>query len=82
MLTTTFPIKYTVDKKPLYDGSIQIHISKINNTDRKPSIDLVVTNENKNEYKVSTIHQNPLNIPINGVNYFPSKIITGATASV
>ena len=74
---TKFPISYTVVEK-LDDGSIRIHISKINDTPRTPAIALVVDDK----YNLPHNHFNRFDILINDKTYLIEKIITGATASV
>lgn len=75
--TTTFPIEYTVEPEKLYNGSIKIHISKINDTPRIPAIALVVNDITNG---VSSHNLNPITISINDDKYAPVKIIP--TASV
>lgn len=69
--TTTFPIEYTVEPKKLYDGSIKIHISEIDNEKQTLPIGLVVNDK----YNISTVHNNPMTISINDGIYAPAQII-------
>jgi len=80
-----FPVKYTVDEMRLYDHSEILHISNINDESLDPPIKLVVRYDaTKKAYNLSTMHNNPFYIKINGTSYIPNRIIPrpSATASV